>query len=302
MTNHTSPADSSSLAPSRSAAAANDQRESWNPALSASRAKEYVNCPLKYRLHVIDGIREPGTRATTMGTLVHSVLEHLYDAPATDRTRDHAQSLVDPQWQAMVTSTPELVELFDSPAEHTQWMEAVRSVVNAYFHIEDPQWLEPIGREERIDVVSAQGIALRGFIDRIDQSPRGDLRVVDYKTGKAPSKRYIDDALFQMRFYALLLKEQGRMPARTQLLYLKDGQVLTLDPQAEDIARFGEDVAQLWGRIEHDALRGHFAPRKNPLCGWCALQSLCPVFGGDTPDMPEERVARVLRTRTTTSV
>ncbi|MBF1140380.1 MAG: PD-(D/E)XK nuclease family protein, partial [Thermobifida sp.] len=43
----------------------------WEPALSASRAKEYERCPLQYRLHVLDGYREPETRAKALGTIVH---------------------------------------------------------------------------------------------------------------------------------------------------------------------------------------------------------------------------------------
>ena len=61
---------------------------------------------------------------------------------------------------------------------------------------------------------------LLGFIDRVDRAPDGRLRVVDYKTGKAPSPRYVDEALFQMRFYALLLARTQVLPSRMQLGYL----------------------------------------------------------------------------------
>ena len=45
------------------------------PALSASRAKEYQQCPLKFRYSVVDGLRQPPTEATVKGTVVHKVLE-----------------------------------------------------------------------------------------------------------------------------------------------------------------------------------------------------------------------------------
>ena len=38
----------------------------------------------------------------------------------------------------------------------------------------------------------------RPLIDRIDAAPDGRLRVVDYKTGKVPGPRYVDEALYQM--------------------------------------------------------------------------------------------------------
>lgn len=272
---------------------------SWDPALSASRAKEYQRCPLQYRLHVVDGIREPATVATALGTLVHSVLERLFDAPAPRRTPEAAGELLGPHWESMVTRDPSLVDLVDGDCGTGEFLSRARDLISQYFQMEDPRWLEPVGREQRVDVVTPEGIRLRGFIDRVDRSPRGDLRVIDYKTGRAPSPRYTEEALYQMRFYALLLRESDRLPARTQLLYLKSGQVLTLDPEPEDITRFSTGVAQLWDRVEADARRGDFRARRNPLCNWCRLRDLCPEYGGTPPALPEEGVERLLRTRVT---
>ena len=62
---------------------------------------------------------------------------------------------------------------------------------------------------------------LRGIIDRVDRAPNGAIRVVDYKTGRAPGRGWEAKALFQMRFYGLILWQlYGRVPDRLQLLYL----------------------------------------------------------------------------------
>lgn len=265
--------------------------------MSASRAKEYERCPLQYRLHVVDRIREPPTRHTALGTLVHSVLEHLFDLPASQRTVEAAHDLMTTQWRRTCEETPSVKTLFEGDEDEARWRESARKLLAAYFTMEDPQWLAPAARERLVEAVTPQGIRLRGFIDRIDRSVSGELRVVDYKTGRAPSARFQDEALFQMRFYALLLSLVSRLPARTQLLYLKAGQILTFDPNSADIARFSEDVAQLWGRIEADARRGDFAPRRNPLCDWCGVRSLCPLFGGTTPPIPDGSLEKLLTTR-----
>lgn len=271
--------------------------EQWAPALSVSRARDFMKCPLKFRLLVVDRIPSPATRATAMGTLVHAVLEHLFDVPQHDRTPEHAQELVAPQWEVLRSNDHTVMNLFDSEEDLQSWMRDVRTVIEQYFHIEDPRWLEPVGREELITVVMPEGIRLRGFIDRIDQAPTGQLRVVDYKTGKAPSPRFQDEALYQMRFYALLLQLTRELPARTQLVYIKSGQVLTLDPTDADMVDIRADVAQLWERIESAARQRRFVPTKNPLCNWCHVQSMCPIFGGQVPDIPEEGIERVLSMR-----
>lgn len=273
---------------------------SWKPALSASRAKEYDRCPLQYRLHVVDKILEPPTRATTMGTLVHSVLEHLFDAPARERTNELAQRLLSAQWEKMRTKDPKVMELFSDDADFQSWFTEVGDVTSRYFSLEEPAWLEPFAREKLVDAVTSDGIRLRGFIDRIDRAPDGALRVVDYKTGKAPAPRFQEEALFQMRFYALLLAIDSQLPARMQLVYIKSGRILTLDPRREDIARFQEDIHSLWERIEADARRGEFSPRKNPLCNWCGVRAMCPLFDGVTPELSPERIQWLLGTRVRT--
>ncbi|MBV7412898.1 PD-(D/E)XK nuclease family protein, partial [Dermabacteraceae bacterium TAE3-ERU27] len=47
-------------------------------ALSPSRANDYRQCPLLYRLRAIDRIPEPKTVAQVKGTLVHDVLEQMH--------------------------------------------------------------------------------------------------------------------------------------------------------------------------------------------------------------------------------
>src|SRR5690606_22869727 len=102
--------------------------------------------------------------------------------------------------------------------------------------LENPQRLEPAGTEEFIQFVLPDGPLLRGIIDRVDVAPDGSIRVVDYKTGKAPGERFRGPALFQMRFYALLVaRVKHTAPAVLQLLYLKDGQSVAMRPTAADL-------------------------------------------------------------------
>lgn len=271
---------------------------SWQPALSASRAKEYLRCPLQYRLHVVDRIREPPNEAKALGTLVHAVLQHLFDEPPQRRTAASALDLLPEQWERLKAREPDADSLFPDAHRRSAWMQRARDLLVAYFRVEDPRHLEPAGRERRVEAVVADGVRVRGFVDRIDRAPRtGALRVVDYKTGRAPGPAYRAEALYQMRFYAMLLAHSSRLPARTQLLYLKSGETITLDPDPLDIASFEDGVGELWTRIESDARRGTFEPRRGALCAWCGVQRYCPLFGGTTPALPEAGVRSLLRTR-----
>ena len=56
------------------------------PALSPSRAADFKQCPLLFRFRTIDKLEGPPSPAAARGTLVHAVLEHLFDLPAAERT------------------------------------------------------------------------------------------------------------------------------------------------------------------------------------------------------------------------
>lgn len=97
-----------------------------------------------------------------------------------------------PAYEAAVDKAPAIARLFADEADRDAWLEEARGVIDGYFAIEQPRWIAPAAREERVTTTTAGGVRLLGFIDRIDAAPDGRLRVVDYKTGKAPGPRYVD--------------------------------------------------------------------------------------------------------------
>src|SRR5215212_4551455 len=81
------------------------------PSLSPSRAADFKACPLLYRFRTIDRLPERKSLAAVRGTLVHAVLERLYDLPAAQRTVAAARELVGPAW-AELREEPGVAELF----------------------------------------------------------------------------------------------------------------------------------------------------------------------------------------------
>ena len=113
------------------------------------------------------------------------------------------------------------------------------------------------------------------------------MRIVDYKTGKKPHPRFQNEALFQMRFYALVWwRMTGHIPEHLRLMYLKVADDLTHSPTAGELERFEGELADLWASIVRDGEHGDFRPKKSKLCGWCSFQELCPAFGGTPPEYP----------------
>ena len=267
------------------------------PSLSPSRAADFKSCPLLYRFRTIDRLPERKSRAAVRGTLVHAVLERLYDLPPDERTVGAAQALVAPAWSEL-REEPGIEELFaagDSEAAGGSveaWLASAGRLVETYFSLEDPRRIRPHGREELVEVTLPDGLLLRGYVDRLDVARNGALRVVDYKTGSTPREAFEGKALFQMKFYALVLwRTRGVVASQLKLLYLGDGEALTYAPEEAELVRFERTLQAIWAAIERAVSTRDFRPNPSKLCGWCDHQAFCPSFGGTPPPFPTEAAA-----------
>jgi putative RecB family exonuclease len=374
------------------------------PSLSPSRAADFKTCPLLFRFRTIDKLPEKPTPDQVRGTLVHAVLESLFDLPAAERTPAAAAALVAPSWERLVTQEPALADLFPpatapsepalgvaaassatpsvsqaapsaapaadalgpsadapgpladalgssadalgssadalgssadalgssadalgssaeavgmasdaaagsgvaaaelvadalpgtealavgEPAGLAGFLAGAGALLDGYFAVEDPRRLEPAERESLVNTLVDDALLIRGYIDRLDVSPAGDLRVVDYKTGGAPREAFEGRALFQLKFYALVLwRTRGVVPRVLRLLYLKDAEICDYSPEAEELERFERTLIALSQAIERAKHDRDFRPKPSRLCGWCSYQAFCPEFGGTPPPYPE---------------
>lgn len=261
-------------------------------ALSPSRAGDFMTCPLLYRYRTIDRFPEEPSADAIRGTLVHKVLEDLFDLPAAERTTANAQRMVNPAWESLVAEAPDAAALFEEPEGADQedfatWLASCRTALDRYFELEDPTRLEPAERELYVETLLDSKLLLRGFIDRLEVAPNGAIRLVDYKSGRAPGEMFEAKALFQMKFYALVVwRTRGVIPAMLQLIYLGNGEILRYSPDAADLRATERKVEAVWQAIRRAEITGDWRPRKSKLCGWCSFQDKCPEFGGEIPPLP----------------
>lgn len=263
------------------------------PALSPSRANDFMQCPLLFRFRTVDRLPEPPSAAAARGTLVHAVLERLYDAPLGERTLAAAHDLLPGEWDRLLEADDRYSSLFTDGIgpdgqDRAGWLGGAGALLGTYFTLEDPNRLEPAERELLVESQLDGGPLLRGIVDRLDVAPDGAVRVVDYKTGRSPRPGYESSAVFQMRFYGLVLwRERGVLPKMLQLVYLGDGQVLRGEPTTDHLEHTEQKIRAIWSAIEDAARTGEWKPRRSKLCGWCAHQAVCPEFGGTPPEIPD---------------
>ena len=145
----------------------------------------------------------------------------------------------------------------------------------------------------RYTLPDGTGIAFRGYIDRVDRGPNGELMVTDYKTGRStkfkvvgkpdPLVRLDGGKRLQLPVYALALEEEaGGKPISARYWFITEREnfeqaVLPLDGPTRE--KFGEVV-----QVLADTMRqGYFpaVPGKEDRasythCKYCPYDRICP--------------------------
>jgi len=251
--------------------------------LSPSKVSSFRDCALAFRFNSIDRLPEEPTVWTVKGTLVHRVLEGLFwRHPQGMRSAAAAAAELDRAWSEL-QDDPEYLALALTTGDADGFRSEAATLVQNYFALEDPNEIMPVGIELMLEA-RVGSMRLRGIIDRLDRTPDGELVVIDYKTGRAPSQAYEQSKLIGVHIYALLCQEVlGQKPAQVKLLHLKEPVVITAEPSDQAVRGQRVKAAAIWSAIEQACRNDDFRPRPSPLCNYCRFREFCPAYGGD-PD------------------
>jgi putative RecB family exonuclease len=243
--------------------------------LSPSRVNDYKNCPQLYKYRAILNLPEEISLDAERGKLVHSVLEDLFELPRAQRNQVTAISILPEAWQRQITKKPELEPLITSNQE---WLDRAQSLLSTYFNLEDPTQFDSTYRELHLEKNFTDRIYLHGYVDRLDVAPTGEVRIVDYKTGKSPKPGWEEKALFQLRIYALLYwRNEGVLPRLLQLLYLGDGRTVKSSPTEKELEATERILKNIGDEILTAIDSDFFPPKKSRLCDWCSFKNICPA-------------------------
>jgi putative RecB family exonuclease len=271
------------------------------PWLSPSRAKQFLYCPLQFKFAVVDKLPVLPSIDAFRGTHTHYILEHLFDLPPSDRSKEWALAQVETTFATVYAENSQYTLIPELQGDLTNYYSEVREKLEAYFDIE-PQFaqLSPTGREvwvrAKVDLEDGSQLGIGGIIDRLEETTiNGEkwVRISDYKTGKKPAAKFEADALWQLIFYSYCYqKEHGVKPRQLKMLYLgstkpdakfpvKPG-VLTYEPSDEELANIELKVKMVWGDIVAANKNGVWPAtgvvNSPKLCQWCSFQEHCPDF------------------------
>jgi len=243
--------------------------------LSPSSVNDYNNCPQLYKYRTIDKLPQPPSLDAERGTLVHTVLHDLFEKLPRERTPATAIELLPQSWRTQVQAKPELEQMVTNEKE---WLERAGALLTTYFTLERPESFEATHREMHLESDFEENVYLHGYVDRLDVAPTGEVRIIDYKTGKSPKAGWEDKALFQLRVYALLyFKASGVLPRLLQLIYLGDGKLVKSNPTMADLDKAERFLHRTALDIFTSIEKNYWPTRPTKLCDWCFFKTICPA-------------------------
>jgi RecB family exonuclease len=247
-------------------------------ACTPSRLTGWLDCPRRYRMTYLDRPRPspgPPWAHLSLGASVHGALAGWWRLPRMGRSAQAAGELVEAGWSG---------EGFRDEAQSGRWRSHCRSMVERYVAGLDPAD-EPVGVERTLAARTPR-LALSGRLDRLDER-RGELIVVDYKTGRhAPDT---DDARgsLALALYAIVAARTLRRSCYTvELHHLPTGRTVAwrhTDASLERQLRRAESIADEAAAAGTDPAADNFPPRPGPQCGWCSFRQHCAVGQAAAP-------------------
>ncbi len=241
--------------------------------LSPTSASMFRQCPQRWKFRYVDKLPDPPGEAALAGTFAHRVLEELLKLDADERTLESARALAAQVWTE--TSSDKdfaALDLDDDGIRNFKW--TAWRAIEGLWDLEDPKTIDLVATETEVSI-EIGGVPFFGYIDRVEEGEDG-LVVSDYKSGRAPGRRFSAGRLEQVLLYAAALAEiNGTLPARARLMYLGQ-RIDETTVTAEGIADVTRRLAETWEELLDRSATGDFPPQPGPLCGWCAYVRHCP--------------------------
>jgi RecB family exonuclease len=270
--------------------------------ISASRLETYATCPYQYfatfalKLSAYD---EPDAftamSAGIKGTLVHHILEQFLK-----KLREDTQDIFAPEARELLAATAQrafrgLQHLFSGGTEFLRHYEQahVSELLQRWLTFERARSDEFGPREFESAFTYRSGPwTVRGRMDRVDRNERGELRIVDYKTGQAVATARVlsldGGREVQLPLYLLAQRDVAAVIHSAEYLFLSGEKLRTVVMTAADFEKILPTLERLLLSVHGEIAAGHFFPRPAPeACRVCAVRDACGA-GRFTPKWRRE--------------
>ncbi|MGB7844112.1 MAG: ATP-dependent DNA helicase [Candidatus Acidiferrum sp.] len=234
--------------------------------LSASAVENYRKCPQQYAFSYLWSLKE-GPRATlSFGSVMHTTIKRFVEQlkKGVKLPFEEVQRIYETEW-----SSAGYEDEYQEAEYKKDGLEQLKTF-HATMISATPNVLE---QEKRFELPLENDIVLTGRMDQVNGLGRGDVEIVDYKTGK-PKKDAGARKDLQLSIYAMAAKEIFEWnPVRLVFHYLQNNQTQVTVRDAKQI----DEAEQIVQETAADIRAKEFPPRPGFACRSCAFKPICPA-------------------------
>lgn len=241
--------------------------------LSYSQIETFTFCPLHYKLRYLLNIPTPPSPALSFGASIHATLKDFYEQ-VKQGTKPDEKLLLDlmrKNWSR---------EGYQNRSYEKEMYKRGETYLKEYLVKGFTPHVKTLLLEQPFTIplsVPGRFLRLGGRLDRVDKREDGMIEIIDYKTGRLPSKREMDTSL-QLSVYAIAATEIKEPPFDKPVdkvllsLYYFDSQekVTTIRTEAQ-LAQEKKRILEIAKEIENS----DFHCSQNKLCATCEYKMFC---------------------------
>ena len=241
--------------------------------LSYSRIEEFKLCPLHYKLRYILNIQPAPTAALSFGVSVHETLRQFYAGFLA------GQKLTDADLFALYKKSW-LHEGYTSKNYENLMFTRGQKYLEGYFKKEFPPQHKPLVLEQPFTISLKKDnefLKIGGKIDRIDELSDGKIEIVDYKTGRVPTKKEIEKNL-QLAIYGLGATQLKELPfgkssdqVVLSLYYFETQEKFSTTRTGKELGTAVEEIFAVKREIENS----DFSCSGSDMCRTCEYKLFC---------------------------
>lgn len=233
--------------------------------LSKSKIDTYETCPLQFKFQHVLRVPTPPSSAADTGSAVHTVIEKVtkYQIEGKTTTEEEIFDMLDKNWDS---------KAFENETASNQKKEEAKTLLRTYVAWNENNPNTPIAVEKEFNLEIA-GVKFKGFIDRVEKTPKGKYVVIDYKTGSDRiTKNTIKDDV-QMNLYAMATEKlYGELPEKTILYYLAKDKLVVNDIDSSKVTEVKKSIENSVRLILEEKFP---AKPEYKSCRYCSFWDIC---------------------------
>jgi RecB family exonuclease len=233
--------------------------------LSASSIDSYDQCPLRYKIEREWKIPGELSAATQFGAAIHTVMRAYYEAIKAGKRL--GLNAVLECFQDAIRSAK-----IDDPHQLRLYTEQGVRQLTAFVEARADQSAPEVLATEKPFEFEIGGVRVIGRIDRIDKVSAKGVAIEDYKTG-SPKDEPTAKKSMQLTIYAMAAKSMGLSAEKLTFYNLEGNTTVSTERSSDQLARAEEKIAEIAAGIRS----GEFDPKPGYHCSWCAYSSICPA-------------------------